>query len=78
MARRTRTPKPLTDGPSLPPDQAIQFLRNQRDKGQKLLEKRPISYAAAETWETVTRDVLTKAFGAASPNVSSVILSPIV
>jgi predicted nucleotide-binding protein len=56
----------------LTPDQAVQLLRVQRDKGKQLLDTRPITSAAEITWKTVTRDVLSRAFGASSPNVASV------
>lgn len=61
------------DGPSLSPDHAIYLLRIQRDKGKQLLDNRPITSAAEQAWETVTRDILSRAFGASSPNVTSVI-----
>lgn len=58
--------------PSLPPEQAVKLLIKQRDKGKHLLENRPIASVAEQTWETVTREVLTEAFGSDSPNVGSV------
>ena len=73
MAQKSRTISQLQDGPSLLPDQAAHLLCTQRDKGKQLLENRPITSAAEQAWKTVTRDVLIRAFGAASPNVSSVI-----
>lgn len=70
--KRKQTQKQSTIGPSLPPEQAVQLLTKQREKAQRLLENRPITSAANQTWETVTRDVLSKAFGPESPNVGSV------
>jgi len=70
--KRKQTQKQSTIGPSLPPEQAVQLLTKQREKAQHLLENRPITSAANQTWETVTRDVLSKAFGPESPNVGSV------
>lgn len=67
-----QTPKQSNIGPSLPPEQSVQLLIKQRDKGKHLLEDRPITDAANQTWETVTREVLSKAFGPDSPNVASV------
>jgi predicted nucleotide-binding protein len=61
-----------TIGPSLQPEQAVQLLTKQRQKAQHLLENCPITSAANQTWETVTRDVLSKAFGPESPNIGSV------
>ena len=70
--KRKTTQKQSIIGPSLPPEQAVQLLIKQRDKGKHLLENRPITSAANQTWETVTREVLSKAFGPESPNVGSV------
>lgn len=70
--KRKSTQKQSIVGPSLPPEQAVQLLIKQRDKGKHLLENRPITSATDQTWEIVTRDVLTKAFGSDSPNVVSV------
>ncbi len=72
MARKSQPLTKSQDEPSLSPDQAVQLLRVQRDKAQKLLDNRPITSAAKQTWETVTQDVLSRAFGASSPNVASV------
>jgi predicted nucleotide-binding protein len=57
---------------SLSHEQALPLIRAQRAQGQELLNNRPISSAVETAWETVTRDVLSRAFGEASPNVSSV------
>lgn len=67
-----QTQKQSNIGPSLPPEQAVQLLIKQRDNGKHLLANRPITSAANQTWETVTREVLSKAFGPDSPNVTSV------
>ncbi len=72
MARKSQPLTKSQDEPSLSPDQAVQLLRVQRDKAKKLLDNRPITSAAKQTWETVTQDVLSRAFGASSPNVASV------
>lgn len=72
MARKSQAPKASQEEPSLSPEQAIQLLRIQRDKAKQMLENRPITSATMQTWETVTRDVLSRSFGASSPNVSSV------
>jgi predicted nucleotide-binding protein len=72
MARKLRPSAKSQEGPSLAPDQAAQLLRVQRDKGKQLLNNRPITSASEQAWETVTRDVLIRAFGISSPNVSSV------
>lgn len=72
MARKSQVPKTSPKEPSLSPDQAIQLLRVQRDKAKQMLENRPITSATMQTWETITRDVLSRSFGTSSPNVSSV------
>ena len=72
MARKSRTAVRPQEGPLLAPDQAAQLLRMQRDKGKQLLHNRPITSASEQAWKTVTRDVLIRAFGVSSPNVSSV------
>ncbi len=71
MAKKAQPHLP-PHGPSLPPERALQLLRGQRDKGKQILNNRPITSAVEQSWETVTRDVLSRAFGADSPNVSSV------
>lgn len=63
-------PKPPR--PTLPPARALELLRTQWEKGGDLLRNRPITSDKNQAWETVTRDVLSRAFGPDSPNVSSV------
>jgi predicted nucleotide-binding protein len=70
MAKKKPVAEPRP--PSLSHEQALPLLKAQRAKGQELLNQRPISSAVETAWETVTRDVLARAFGDASPNVSSV------
>jgi hypothetical protein len=72
MPRRTKAPAASAIPPSLPPPQAAQFLNKQCEKGAALLSHRPITSADKQAWETVTRDVLIRAFGSESPNVGAV------
>lgn len=72
MAKRTRPAEEPNSPPSLAPKQAIHLLRLQIDKGNRLLANRPITSAAEQGWETVTRDILTKAFGSRSPHIQTV------
>ena len=58
--------------PSLPPIKAAKLLKAHLEKGKTLLSNRPISSACAQAWETVTHDLLIRAFGSESPNVASV------
>jgi len=44
--KRKQTQKQSIIAPSLPPAQAVQLLTKQREKGQHLLENRPITSAA--------------------------------
>lgn len=72
VAKRARKTTPPATPPSLPPERALDLLRRQVEKGQQLLANRPISSANDEAWETITRDVLNRAYGSQSPNVESV------
>jgi predicted nucleotide-binding protein len=47
-------------------------LNQQLARGEYLLSKRPISSDDYSTWELVTKNVLEKAFGRGSPNVTSI------
>ena len=46
MARKSQSFAKTQDEPSLPPEQAVQLLRIQRDKAKQLLDNRPITSAA--------------------------------
>jgi predicted nucleotide-binding protein len=70
MAKRQPVVPPQP--PSLTSQQALALLKSQRDKGQSLLDHRPITSNDEAAWETVIRDVLTKAFGEGSPNINCV------
>lgn len=70
MARKPSAPPPTA--PSLAPQQAIRLLQQQVDKGRAILASGPITSAAARGWETVTQDILTKAFGSNSPHIETV------
>jgi hypothetical protein len=72
MARKAGNKIPATVPPSLPPEKALELLRRQVEKGKQLLANRPISSAAAQAWETTTRDVLIRTYGSGSGNVESV------
>jgi uncharacterized protein (TIGR02391 family) len=72
MAKRTRVAQAPITPPSLAPKQALQLLQQQVDKGRSLLANRPITSAAERGWETVTQDILTRAFGSESPHIGTV------
>jgi hypothetical protein len=72
MAKKSRVAPPPITPPTLTPKQALELLRQQVDKGRVLLANRPITSAAGLGWETVTRDVLARAFGSQSPHIDTV------
>ena len=72
MAQK-RAPSSRAGTPAtLAPDQAAQLLRTQCEKGRQLLNSRPITSASEQAWETVTHDLLIRAFGDTSPNIDRV------
>jgi predicted nucleotide-binding protein len=72
MAQKSKRSTPVAVAPALPPSQAAQLLKIQFEKGTALLSRRPIISADEQSWEAVTHDVLIRAFGSESPNVSAV------
>lgn len=72
MPRSSRTAVPPVVPPSLPAKQAIHLLQQQVAKGEALLASRPITSAIETGWETVTKDVLLRAFGSTSPHIDAV------
>jgi len=70
MAKRKSSELPSL--PRVDPEIGSKLLKTQIAKGQQILSSRPISMGDYESWELVTRNCLEKAFGADSPNVSSV------
>lgn len=71
MARKpTQVTVPMP--PQVDPRTGLSLLQRQIEKGQALLSRRPIPEDALSSWELVTRNVLEKAFGVNSPNVSSI------
>lgn len=64
---------PLQVGtPEIPPSDAIQLIILQIERAESLLGSRPLSSDTLSSWELLTKNFLTKAFGQNSPNVSSV------
>ena len=72
MTKRKASSKRPNTPPSLDSAQAAELLRTHCDKGRQLLNNRPISSAANNTWETVVQDILIRAFGSSSPNIERV------
>ncbi|QUH25547.1 TIR domain-containing protein [Serpentinicella alkaliphila] len=58
--------------PQVPPHKGIELLTTQIEKGNKLLNSRPLTSDDYDSWELLTRNYLEKAFGVGSPNVSSI------
>lgn len=67
-----KPPAVVSVAPSLPVLHAARLLKTQCEKGRSLLSSRPITSASKQAWETVTRDILIRAFGSESPNVGAV------
>jgi predicted nucleotide-binding protein len=58
--------------PQLGPAQALPLIDKQIAKATDLLADRPLDQDEYSSWELVTRNILEKAFGRNSPNISSV------
>jgi predicted nucleotide-binding protein len=72
MAKRRSQEPPQQGPPQVSPQQGIQLLRGQIEKGKALLSVRPLRSNEYSPWELLTRNFLEKAFGTNSPNVSTV------
>ena len=71
MAKKAR--EPVLPAPrEVAPQQGIELLLRQIEKGEELFAKRPIQANDYSSWELLTRNYLEKAFGKGSPNVSSI------
>jgi predicted nucleotide-binding protein len=69
----TKLKKPERSAQSeIAPEKAIELLKRQIASGEQLLDNRPINEDAYSTWSLLTHNYLAKAFGANSPNVTSV------
>ncbi len=71
MAKTSRESEP-PGPPQISPQQAIDLLQRQIEKGEVILHRRPIAKDAYSSWELVTGNLLQKAFGKNSPNVTAV------
>jgi predicted nucleotide-binding protein len=71
MAKGPKITKPTIPA-SLPHDQGIFLLEKQLEAGKQLLGEDALAEDRYGSWETVTRNYLTKVFGSDSPNVSAV------
>jgi len=73
MARSKSQESSEPEPPQLAPAQALPLIDKQIAKAKALLDHRPLDDGEYSSWELVTRNILEKAFGRNSPNVSSVI-----
>jgi predicted nucleotide-binding protein len=72
MARARSRQPPEPEPPQVPLAQALQLIDKQIAKAKALLDHRPLDGDEYSSWELVTRNILEKAFGRNSPNISSV------
>lgn len=73
MATKRPPSTPVVGAPEISPADGIRLLKQQIQRGEQLLAQRPIAEDAASSWELLTKNFLTKAFGNNSPNVSAVV-----
>ena len=72
MARSKSSKFVEPEPPLLGPAQALPLIDKQIAKATDLLAHRPLDQDEYSSWELVTRNILEKAFGRNSPNISSV------
>lgn len=70
MARKTGKSYEPTE-PAIPPDYAIELLKEQLIFGEGLLARRPISKADFSEWRNTSSQYIAQAFGSDSPNVAT-------
>lgn len=70
--RKTPTP-PAIGAPEISPADGIRLLNQQIQRAEELLASRPIASDAVSSWDLLTKNFLSKAFGNFSPNVSAVV-----
>ena len=70
--RKTPTP-PAIGAPEISPADGIRLLNQQIQRAEELLASRPIASDAVSSWDLLTKNFLSKAFGIFSPNVSAVV-----
>jgi len=59
--------------PEISPANGVRLLNQQIERGEYLLASRPLEADAVNTWELLTANYLSKAFGGGSPNIRSVV-----
>lgn len=73
MATRKTPISPTIGSPEVSPSDGIRLLNQQIQRGEDILASRPIKSDALSSWELLTKNFLSKAFGNFSPNVSAVV-----
>lgn len=69
-----KTPKlPRLGAPEISPQDGIRLLNQQIHRADELLKSRPIEADAVSSWDLLTKNFLSKAFGSFSPNISAVV-----
>ncbi|MFN3243840.1 MAG: hypothetical protein ACE37K_20195 [Planctomycetota bacterium] len=70
MAAKKKAPTNDTP-PTIPPARGVDLINDQIAKAEDLLSRPSLTSDDYGAWETLTRNILVKAFGSASPNVSA-------
>ena len=73
MATRKPPAKPVIGAPEISPSDGIRLLHQQIQRAEEILASRPIKPDVLSSWELLTKNFLSKAFGNFSPNVSAVV-----
>jgi len=73
MATRKKPAPPVIGAPEISPEDGIKLLNQQIERAELLLAARPIAQDAISSWDLLTKNFLSKAFGNFSPNVSAVV-----
>ena len=73
MATRKKPTPPVIGAPKISPEDGIKLLNQQIQRAEQLLASRPIAPDAISSWDLLTKNFLSKAFGSFSPNVSAVV-----
>lgn len=73
MATRKKPTPPVVGAPEISPEDGIKLLNQQIQRAEQLLASKPIAPDAISSWDLLTKNFLSKAFGNFSPNVSAVV-----
>jgi predicted nucleotide-binding protein len=73
MATKRPHTTPTVGAPEISPFDGVRLLGQQIHRGEEILASRPIKSDAFSSWELLTKNFLSKAFGNLSPNVSAVV-----